>query len=79
MANTNANRVSILIEKPNKFRKKKVPTMDTGTAIAGINVDLKSCKNKKTTRNTNRNASNKVISTLLIDASRKSFVLKGIT
>jgi hypothetical protein len=44
--NTNArimaNNVSILIEKPNICKKKKVPMIATGTAIAGIKVDLKS-------------------------------------
>jgi hypothetical protein len=40
-----ANNVSMLIEKPN-ICKKKVPMIATGTAIAGIKVDLKSCKNK---------------------------------
>jgi hypothetical protein len=45
MAKIIANNVSILMEKPNICRKKK-PTIATGTAIAGIKVDLKSCKNK---------------------------------
>jgi hypothetical protein len=35
----NVNRFN---EYPNKFRKKNAPTIETGTAIAGIKVDLKS-------------------------------------
>jgi hypothetical protein len=42
MASTNANKVNRFNEYPNKFRKKKAPTIDTGTAMAGIRVDLKS-------------------------------------
>ena len=40
--------------------KKKVPISETGTAIAGINVERQSPKNMKTTRETNKNASTKV-------------------
>jgi hypothetical protein len=40
-----ANNVSILMENQ-IFTGRKVPTIATGTAIAGIKVDLKSCKNK---------------------------------
>ncbi|MNQ69439.1 hypothetical protein D3C85_840420 [compost metagenome] len=42
MASTNANSVKRLTEKPNSCMKKKVPIIATGTAIAGIKVDLKS-------------------------------------
>lgn len=76
MARINANRVRRLMEYPNKFRKKKVPIMETGTAIAGIRVDLKSCKNKNTTINTSINASKRVASTLSIEAVRNSLVSK---
>ncbi len=62
------------MEYPNKFRKKKVPIIDTGTAIAGINVERKSCKKRNTTRNTNRKASNKVVTTLSIDAVKNKLV-----
>ena len=78
MANTRANKVNKLIEYPNKFKKKNVPIIDTGTAIAGINVDLKSCKKIKTTIKTNKNASIKVVITLSIEASKNSFVSKLI-
>ena len=42
MASTMASSVSVLIEKPNISIKKKVPIRETGTAMAGIRVDLKS-------------------------------------
>ena len=74
MASTSANSVSKLIEYPKTLRKKNVPIIETGTAIAGISVDLKSCKNKNTTRNTNINASNNVVSTFSIDALRNKLV-----
>ncbi|MNI34458.1 hypothetical protein D3C73_884490 [compost metagenome] len=57
MANTKAKRVNILMVNPNTSKKKNVPTMATGTAIAGIMVDRISCKNKKTTKKTKMNAS----------------------
>jgi hypothetical protein len=44
MANHGKQRC-ILMENPNICRKKK-PTIATGTPMAGIKVDLKSCKNK---------------------------------
>jgi hypothetical protein len=34
------------MENPNGQEEKEVPTIATGTAMAGIKVDLKSCKNK---------------------------------
>ena len=70
IASTSANSVSILMEKPNICIKKKVPTSETGTAIAGINVERKSCRNKYTTINTSKKASNSVRSTTEIEASR---------
>ncbi|MCY1540971.1 hypothetical protein D9M68_766420 [compost metagenome] len=57
MANTSAKSVSRFSVYPNKLRKKNVPIIATGTAIAGIRVDLKSCKNKNTTMNTKIKAS----------------------
>ena len=32
------------MENPNIHRKKNVPISDTGTAIIGMSVDLKSCR-----------------------------------
>ena len=75
IASTNANKVSRLIVKPNNCIKKKVPINATGTAIAGINVERRSCKKINTTINTSANAINKVSSTCEIDSSKKSFAL----
>ena len=56
---------------PNNCIKKNVPISDTGTAIAGINVERQSAKNKNTTSDTSKNASSKVCSTFSIEASKK--------
>ena len=61
----------MLIEKPNICIKKKVPTSDTGTAMAGISVERKSCKKIYTTTNTSKKASIKVFNTDQMEASRK--------
>jgi hypothetical protein len=61
--------------KPNKFKKKNVPIIATGTDIAGIRVDLQSCKKTKTTKNTNKKASINVYITFDIDSLKKSFAL----
>ena len=74
IARTNANSVNKLIEYPKTFKKKNVPIIDTGTAIAGINVDLKSCKKINTTKNTNKNASNNVLITFSIEAFKNKLV-----
>ncbi len=57
MASTKANKVNKFNENPAKLRKKKVPTIDTGTAINGTNVERKSCKKIYTTINTKIKAS----------------------
>ena len=46
MARSKAESVSRLTEKPNRLRKRNVPMSDTGTAISGMSVDRKSCKNR---------------------------------
>ena len=61
----------MLMEKPNICMKKKVPIKETGTAMAGISVERKSCKKRYTTTNTNKKASNKVFNTEVMEASRK--------
>ena len=45
MAKSKADSVSRLIENPKIFRKKNVPTSDTGTAISGMSVERQSCRN----------------------------------
>ena len=79
IANTRANSVRILILKPAIIRQAKVPTNDTIIDIDGINVLLKSCKKKYTTRITRSIASIKVSTTLSIEAKRKSLELIILT
>ncbi len=70
MASTSANSVIRFSVIPNSCMKAKVPTSDTGTAIAGISVERQSPRKMKTTRPTSTNASTSVCSTFSIDASR---------
>ena len=72
IAKTKANNVSRLMENPNNCKKKNVPIIATGTAIAGMTVERKSCKKTKTTKKTNTNASSKVVTTFLIDSFKNS-------
>ena len=50
IANTIANKLTLLMVKPNAAKAIKVPTIDTGTANAGIKVVRQFCKNKYTTK-----------------------------
>ncbi|MNL25972.1 hypothetical protein D3C87_1474770 [compost metagenome] len=75
MASTSAKRVSRLMVKPNSFRKKNVPIIATGTAMAGIRVERKSCRKINTTINTRIKASMIVKISLEIEASRNSLAL----
>ena len=50
MASTSANSDSVLIEKPRKGKKAKVPTSDTGTAMSGMSVARQFWRKRKTTR-----------------------------
>ena len=59
-----------------KFIQKKVPMIETGTAIAGIKVERKSCKKMNTTMNTRMKASISVPFTWAMASSRKPLVLK---
>ncbi|MNR26081.1 hypothetical protein D3C85_1432710 [compost metagenome] len=61
--------------KPKMSRKKNVATIATGTAIAGMIVERKSCKNKNTTMKTRINASINVDFTCFVLSSKRSFVL----
>ena len=57
IANTKANKVIRFKVIPKNCINKKVPIKEIGTAIAGINVDLKSPKNINTTKATKIKAS----------------------
>ena len=71
IASTKANKVIKLSVIPKNCIKKKVPIKDTGTAMAGISVDLQSPKNTNTTKLTSKKASIKVCITFSMDASKK--------
>ena len=67
IASTRPNIVSVLIEKPNAASTPKVPSSTTGTAIVGISVARKFCRNRNITRNTSTIASISVFTTSSID------------
>ena len=69
MANTKANKVSVLIVKPAKPIKAKVPIMATGIANNGIIEARRVLKKTKITKATNKEASIKVLKTSLIERS----------
>ena len=46
MASTMANRVRVLMEKPNTHRPAKAPMRETGTAMIGIRVARQLCRNR---------------------------------
>ena len=60
IASTIANMVSMLTEKPSTASTPKVPSSTTGTAIVGISVARKFCRNRYITRNTRTIASARV-------------------
>ncbi|MNO61030.1 hypothetical protein D3C76_516650 [compost metagenome] len=79
MASTMPNMVRVLIEKPNAASTPKVPSSTTGTAMVGISVARKFCRNRYITRNTSTTASARVISTLWIEADTTGVVSYGNT
>jgi len=74
MASTKPNMVKVLIEKPNTDMMAKVPSNTTGTAIVGIKVARKFCKNSNMTKNTNTTASINVLTTSSMDIRIKALV-----
>src|SRR5689334_10780553 len=78
IASTKANKVSRLMVNPNNCKKKKVPTIATGTAIAGMSVERRSCKKINTTMETNMKASISVSTTFFIDTSKNWLAVKII-
>ena len=67
MASTMANMVSMLMEKPSSASTPKVPSSTTGTAIVGMRVARKFCKNRYITKNTSTTASISVCTTPSIE------------
>ena len=79
MANTRANSVRMLSEKPANETMAKVPNSDTTIEIEGIIVALKFCKKKNTTRTTRMMAMISVSTTLWMAAKRKSSLVIIVT
>ncbi|SVJ58469.1 Uncharacterised protein [Klebsiella pneumoniae] len=77
MASTMPNMVRVLIEKPNAASTPKVPSSTTGTAMVGISVARKFCRNRYITRNTRRIASPRVFTTSWIEAETTGVVSYG--
>ena len=76
VASTIANRVNILIEKPNMYMIKNAPINETGISISGRNAISQSRKNRKIINTTNKNAIKRVSPTSVIDL-RINFVLSS--
>ena len=68
IASTSPNKLSALIEKPNRLMTPKVPTTATGTASNGMIDARQVCRNRITTSTTSRMASIKVCTTDSIEA-----------
>ena len=68
IASTSPNRLSALIEKPNRCITAKVPITDTGTASSGMIEARQVCRNRMTTSTTSRIASSSVCTTDSMDA-----------
>jgi len=74
MASTMANMVRVLMVKPQAASTPKVPSSTTGTAMVGIRVARKFCKNRYITRNTSTTASIRVRTTSSIEMRTKGVV-----
>ena len=79
IASTMANIVSMLIEKPSAASTPKVPSSTTGTAMVGISVARKFCRNRYITRNTSTIASISVLITPWIETRTNGVVSNGTT
>ena len=79
IASTIANMVSMLMEKPSAASTPRVPSSTTGTAIVGIRVARKFCRNRYITRNTSSTASASVSRTPRIEARTNGVVSNGTT
>lgn len=77
MASTRPNMVRVLMEKPNADMTPKVPSNTTGTAMVGIRVARKFCKNRYITQNTRKIASIRVCTTSSMEICTKGVVSYG--
>ena len=77
MTSTKAKRVMRLSVNPTIYIKAKVPTSETIILTDGMMVARQFCRNRSTTRITSSKASNSVLKTAFIEASRKSLVSRS--
>ena len=77
MARTTPNMVNVLMEKPKAARAPKVPSRTTGTAMVGMRVARKFCRNRNMTRKTRPMASARVLTTSSREMRTKGVVSKG--
>src|SRR5258706_16167456 len=77
MASTSPNIDSVLIEKPTTPIIANVPSSTTGTAIVGISVARRFCRNRYMTRNTSTIPSSSVLTTSSIDRRTNGVVSYG--
>src|SRR6201989_1824418 len=77
MASTSPNIDSVLIEKPTTEIAAQVPSSTTGTAIVGISVARKFCRNRYITRNTSTMPSTSVLTTSSMDLETNGVVSYG--
>ena len=79
IASTIANMVSMFTDMPSAASTPKVPSSTTGTAIVGIRVARKFCRNRYMTRNTRTIASIRVMTTPSIEMRTNGVVSNGST
>ncbi len=77
MASTRPNMVRVLMEKPNAAMTPKVPSSTTGTAMVGIRVARKFCRNRYITQNTRKIASTRVCTTSSMEIFTNGVVSYG--
>ncbi|CAB3964780.1 hypothetical protein BLA3211_03045 [Burkholderia aenigmatica] len=77
MASTRPNIDSVLIEKPTIDMIANVPSNTTGTAIVGMIVARRFCRNRYITRNTSTIPSSSVLTTSSIDSFTNGVVSYG--
>ncbi len=77
MASTSPNMVRVLMLNPKAARTPKVPRSTTGTAMVGMSVARKFCRNRNITRKTSTIASASVFTTSSMERRTKGVVSIG--
>ncbi len=77
MASTMPNMVRVLMPKPNAESTPMVPRRTTGTAMVGMSVARKFCRNRYITRNTSTIASRSVFTTSSMERRTNGTVSTG--